>query len=136
MSTHILQSLHSLLFPEPISSHFEVSRTKEFKEHIEIRLEELAELIPEELKGVLGKVVLDGFYNPIELQSFPLKGKAVYLKIYRRRWKVSGQKQHYGNRYNLHQEGVKATDEFASFLKAAFGQTPGQHNAHRNSLMR
>ena len=136
MSTNSLQSLHSLLFPETISSHFEVTGTKEFKEHIEIRLEELSELIPKELNHTSGKVVLDGFCNSIELQSFPLKGKAVYLKLYRRRWKISGEKQHYSNLYNLHPEGVKATDEFADFLKASFGQTPSQYNTHRDSLMR
>jgi len=125
-----------ILFPEPISSHFEVAGTKEFKEHIEIRLEELAELIPEKLKHASARVVLDGFCNSIELQSFPLKGKAVYLKLYRRRWKISGEKQHYSNSYNLHREGVKATDEFANFLKASFGQTSSQYNTHRDSLMR
>jgi len=136
MSKNSVQLLHSLLFPEPISSHFEVVSTREFKEHIEIRLEELAELLPDKLKSVTERVVLDGFCNPIELQTFPLKGKAVYLKIYRRRWKVSGRAGHYSNQYDLHQQGVKATDEFACFLKTTFGQTPIEHNTHSSSLMR
>ena len=135
MNTITLQSLHGLLFPEPISSHFEVRSIKEFSEHIEIRLEELAELVPKELSESRGKIVLDGFCNPVELQSFPLKGKAVYLKIYRRRWKEKGTSRHYSNSYKLHPEGVKATTEFASFLKATFGQTPGEHNTYRDGLM-
>jgi len=135
MKTNIVQCLHGLLFPEPISSHFEVEEIKEFSEHIEIRLEELAELVPEELSESRGKIILDGFCNPVELQSFPLKGKAVYLKIYRRRWKEKDTSRHYSNCYTLHPQGVKATVDFASFLKAAFGQTPGEHNTYRNGLM-
>lgn len=135
MNIATLQSLHGLLFPEPISSHFEVENIKEFSEHIEIRLDELAELVPKELSKSGGKIILDGFCNPVELQSFPLKGKAVYLKIYRRRWKEKGASRHYSNSYTLHPRGVRATTDFASFLKAAFGQTPGEHNTYRDGLM-
>lgn len=94
MKTHELQSLHGLLFPEPISSHFEVKSIKEFTDNIEIRLEELAELVPNELIEVSGKIILDGFCNPVELQSFSLKWKAVNLKLYRRRWKEKGTSRH------------------------------------------
>jgi len=62
-------------------------------------------------------VVLDGFCNPLELQTFPLNDKPVYFKIYRRRWKVSDDNKHHSNRYDLHPSGVKATFEFANFLK-------------------
>jgi hypothetical protein len=135
MKTYELQSLHGLLFPEPISSHFEVKNIKEFTDNIEIRLEELAELVPHELIEVSGKIILDGFCNPVELQSFPLKGKAVNLKLYRRRWKEKGTSHHYSNSYTLHPQGVKATTDFASFLKEAIGQTTGEHNTYRNSFM-
>jgi hypothetical protein len=135
MNTYELQSLHGLLFPEPISSHFEVKNIKEFTDNIEIRLEELAELVPNELNEVSGKIILDGFCNPVELQSFPLKGKAVNLKLYRRRWKEKGTSHHYSNSYTLHPQGVKATTDFASFLKEAIGQTTGEHNTYRNSFM-
>lgn len=135
MKTNTVQRLHGLLFPEPISSHFEAEDIKEFSEHIEIRLEELAELVPKELSESRGKIILDGFCNPVELQSFPLKGKAVYLKIYRRRWKEKDTSCHYSNSYTLHPQGVKATADFASFLKAAFGQTPDEHNTYRDGLM-
>lgn len=135
MKTYELQSLHGLLFPEPISSHFEVKNIKEFTDNIEIRLEELAELVPNELIEASGKIILDGFCNPVELQGFPLKGKAVNLKLYRRRWKEKGTSLHYSNSYTLHPQGVKATTDFASFLKEAIGQTPGEHNTYRDSFM-
>ncbi len=93
-------------------------------------MEELAELVPPGLES-RSDISLDGFCNPLELQSFPLKGKSVYLKLYRRRWKQKGAKQHFSNSYDIHPEGVKATKDFASFLKEAFGHTPDQYN---NSL--
>jgi hypothetical protein len=38
-----------------------------------------------------------------------------------------GSNQHYSNRYDLHPEGVKATHEFASFLKGEIGCTPDEY---------
>ena len=39
------------------------------------------------------------------------------MKFYRRRWKLSCSDQHYSNRYDFHMKEMKATHEFASFLK-------------------
>jgi hypothetical protein len=127
-SASLIKSLLSVFFPEEITLHFEIKSVDDKKEYIEIRFEELPELVPDAMSENK-EVVLDGFCNPLELQSFPLKGKPVYLKLYRRRWKYKGEKTHYSNSYNFNPEGVKATKEFASFLKAAFGQTPDQYNA-------
>ena len=81
----VIQSLLSLLFSDEIASNFVIKKVKEYPEHIEIKLEELKELVPLDLSKA-DEVILDGFCNPLELQSFPMKGKAVYLKVYRRRW--------------------------------------------------
>lgn len=131
----VIQSLLSVLFSEKIASNFVVKKVQEYPEHIEIQFEELKELLPKTLSG-LGEIVLDGFCNPLELQSFPMKGKAVYLKLYRRRWKEKGGKKHYSNSYDLNKKGVKATSEFSSFLKETFGQTPSEHNNCRHVFMR
>jgi len=130
----VIQSLLSVLFGEEISNNFVVKEVQELTDYIEIRLEELEELYPKALSEV-EEIVLDGFCNPLELHSFPMKGKAVYLKLYRRRWKTKGTKKHYSNSYNLTEKGVKATIEFSSFLKDTFGQTPSEYINHRNLLM-
>ena len=130
----VIQTLLSLLFSQEISTNFRIKEVQDYSEHIEIHLEELAELVPEALFDC-EEIALDGFYNPKELQSFPIKGKAVYLKLYRRRWKVKGTTKHYSNSYNLNQEGVKATKEFSSFLKDTFRQTSSEYNRNRNSFM-
>ena len=134
-TTTALQSLFNVLFPPEISMHFEIKKVKEYSDRIEIRMEELSELVPERLY-LKEEIILDGFCNPIELQSFPLKGKSVYLRLYRRRWKEKGRKEHYSNSYDIHPDGVKATKDFATFLKESFGQSPDQYNSDRKSFMR
>ena len=123
----LLSNVLSVLIPESLS-FFKLVSVKESSAYIEFCLEDLAEVIPVALKHS-ACVVLDGFTHPIELQSFPLKGKPVYFKIYRRRWKESGSNQHYSHSYDLHPPGVKATHEFASFLKEEVRQTLGEYNA-------
>ena len=130
----VIMSLIKVLFPEEIALHFEIKEVNDHKDRVSIKLEELPSLLPKELSSTYD-VVLDGFCNPIELQSFPLKGKPVYLNVYRRRWKRKGETQHYSNTYNLHPEGVKATAELAAFLKDTFGYTPDEYNDHLRSIV-
>ncbi len=83
----------------------------EKKESITITLDEMANLIPQGLKGK--DAVLDGFLNPIGLQTFPLKDKTVYFSVKRRRWKERGKTdKSYHNIYDLHRQGMKTTNEF------------------------
>jgi hypothetical protein len=91
-----------------------------------MRLNEYAEFLPAELYAE-PSVVLDGFTHPLELLHFSIKGKPLYLKLYRRRWKASCTNKHYSNSYDLHPEGVKATHEFASFLKGEVRCTADQY---------
>lgn len=84
-----------------------------------------ADHIPAELKkevnGDLSNIVLDGYTNYIELQTFPAMGKEVFLYLKRRRWKVKqGQRQEqksYTNSYSYNEKGMKATKAFGDFLK-------------------
>jgi len=75
----ITDQLLKLLVPEEILEFFEVSDVVESKQAIELEFRERKELIPESLIGE--DVVLDGFCNPVELQSFPLKGKPTFIKL-------------------------------------------------------
>ena len=128
-----MDALLKVLFPTEISSHFEVKEVKDLADRVEIRLEEYPELVPSQMTQK-EPIVLDGFCNPIELQTFMIKGKATFLKMYRRRWKYQGQTTHYSNTYQLNPQGVKATNEFASFLKDNTGLTPDQYLAFIRSV--
>jgi len=121
-----MEKLLKSMLPSNIYLHFEMASLTEHSHGYEMRLEELAELIPVELLGE-ERVVLDGFCNPLELLHFSIQGKPLYLKIYRRRWKASGSNTHYSNWYDFHPDGVKATHEFASFLKGEAGCTADEY---------
>jgi hypothetical protein len=108
--------LFSLLIPEEILVSFEIENIKESEEVIEIELVE-KELIPTQLIGK--QAVLNGYMNPIELQSYPIQGRKCYLKLKRRRWKQRGttDSTNCHNEYDFAAEGTKATKMFGAFLK-------------------
>jgi hypothetical protein len=121
-----LEVLIKSMLPEEIYFHFEMVSLTEASHGYEMRLEEYAEFLPSVMYDK-PSVVLDGFCHPLELIHFSIKGKPLYLKLYRRRWKESCSNQHYSNHYDLHPEGVKTTHEFASFLKGEVGCTADQY---------
>lgn len=121
MSKGVLEELVSLVAPGELSKSFSLTKIREEKEHITIEFEEESKLVPNEIAGK--DVVLNGFMNPLELQTFPLKDKAVYLLAKRRRWKIRGeQNKSYHNSYDLTESGVKASPAFGAFLKAIDGR--------------
>jgi hypothetical protein len=121
-----MDSLLKSMLPQEIYLHFELKSLTERSHGFEMLLEEYAELVPVELAST-ASIVLDGFCNPLELLHFAVKGKPLYLRLYRRRRKESGSAKHYSNPYNLHPAGVKTTHEFASFLKGEAGCTADEY---------
>jgi len=119
--------LLSILLPASLQD-FSLVSVSDSPSCIVLRLDESVNNIPTALKN-MPNVVLDGFCNSLELQTLPLNDKPVYFKIYRRRWKVPGTNKHHSNCHNLHPLGVKATFEFATFLKEELGQTLYEYNS-------
>ena len=66
-----------------------------------------------------------GFFPEIEVQDFPIRGKAVYLRVKRRRWEDPETGQTYSRDWNLVASGTRITAEFGVFLKALLGQSCG-----------
>lgn len=132
-SQELLKGLMKMVLPDGIIEHFDIESIKEKNESWELTLHEKEDHIPVSLKGK--DVVKAGFCNPVELHGFPIKGKAFYIKIYRRRWKEAGGTKCYDNQYDLHEEGMKATREFGAFLKESFGLTATKFSKLRRGLM-
>lgn len=127
MDVKLYSDLVELIAPAEISKYFDLSSITEKKSLITLTFEERADLVPKELKGK--DVVLDGFVNPIELQTFPLKDKQVFLSIKRRRWKERGKTaESYSNTYDLYRKGMEATRQFGNFLKEDIGLRPFEYN--------
>lgn len=110
------ERLYKLLIPADILVSFEIENIKESEEIVEIELIEKA-VIPLQLNDK--QAVLNGYMNPIELQSYPIQGRKCYLKLKRRRWKVQGttDSTNCHNEYDFAAEGTKATKMFGAFLK-------------------
>lgn len=127
MTNQLIQHVVKLIAPGDISKYFQLERIEENNNTITFFFDEKPELIPQQLKGK--EVVQNGFNNPLELQTFPLKDRQVYLSLRRRKWKEKGsQKESYSNTYNLHRPGMKTTREFGDFLKEGLGWSSSEYN--------
>ncbi|MDR0796154.1 MAG: hypothetical protein LBE79_08925 [Tannerella sp.] len=112
---NITEKIAQVLIPKEILSDFVVVDVQELKEEWLLTLEEKAERIPSCLQGK--DVVLDGFYDRIDLISGVLMEQVIYLRIKRRRWKERGSNKHRHNNYDHQFKGMKTTKRFATFLK-------------------
>ena len=69
-----------------------------------------------------------GFYPSKKIQDFPIRGKAVYLVIKRRRWRNKKNKNEViFNDYSLFALGSKLTQELSDFLKGT-GRDPRRYD--------
>lgn len=68
-----------------------------------------------------------GFYPSKTIQDFPIRGKALYLVIKRRRWRHKVTKKEVRGDYGFIAKGVKLTAELSDFLKGT-GRDPGGYH--------
>jgi hypothetical protein len=69
-----------------------------------------------------------GFFPSKKIQDFPIRGKAVYLVIKRRRWRNKKNKNEViFNDYSLFARGSKLTQELSDFLKGT-GRDPRRYD--------
>jgi hypothetical protein len=128
------KELLSLILPVGLLEHFKITEVidlcdlKSKKSFLEICLEENNEiLLPVNSSDYESK----GF-TEVSLQDFPIRGKAVYLRIRRRRWRLK--KDHkivIRNDFSFVAEGAGFTQELSDFLKDASGYERRYNNQHR-----
>ena len=112
-----MKELLDLILPGDILAFFEVVKVTTTSDQIDIYLDE-KNISPAEYsgQGVLSK----GFTVPTSIQDFPLRGRAVYLHVRRRKWQLpSGDVV--SNKFSLAADGTRYSREFASFLKGILG---------------
>jgi len=68
-----------------------------------------------------------GFLSCKRVQDFPLRGKAVYLNIWCRRWRHKETKEEIRSDYSFIADGAKLTLELADFLKGT-GRDPRRYH--------
>jgi hypothetical protein len=123
--------LSALFLPEDLLEHFDATRVVELcdfstKQMIfEIHLEEKNELPPGYNRSDYES---KGFYSSKRVQDFPIRGKAMYLVIKRRRWRLKQDKTtEIKSDYSFISEGSKLTKEISDFLKGT-GRDPSRYD--------
>lgn len=109
------QSAWELILPEGILEYFEVTAAEKSKDQYVISLTE-KNLGPGEFAGY--KLSSKGFLEEITIKDFPIRGRACYLKIKRRRWLNQDLSKVVARDWELIAKGTRMTKEFAAFLKA------------------
>jgi transposase len=117
--------------PAGLLEYFTITKVEEIEEAstksmvIQIEIEEINQ-IPNGYDS--SKYESKGFYPVKLIQDFPIRGKAVYLAIKRRRWRHKENKNEViENDYTIVAEGSKLTQELSDFLKGT-GRDPGRYH--------
>jgi hypothetical protein len=125
------KELISIILPKELLEYFTITKVEELDEvsskgkMIQIELEE-KNVIPAGYDS--DQYESKGFYPVKIIQDFPIRGKAVYLAIKRRRWRHKIDKSEIiHNDYSIIAEGSKLTQELSDFLKG-IGRDPGRYD--------
>ena len=109
------------ILPKELLISFQITKVEERidgktgNKSIVIEMEEINQVPLEYDKN---KYESKGFYPTTLIQDFPIRGKAVYLAIKRRRWRnKQDQSDIISNDYSFIAEGSKITKELSDFLK-------------------
>ena len=103
------------VFPAVITENFEFTDYKESEDRLDYWLDELGYMSRDDYKK--GTVREYGFTEEREIQDFPIRGKAVYLHVRRRKWRDTEDGTIFTYNYELSEEGSRLTPEFVAFLK-------------------
>lgn len=124
-------SILSSFLPEGLLDHFDIIDFKELgdlqtkKDCFFVYLDEKNNL-PEDYNS--NEFESKGFYDRTLIQDFPIRGKAVYLGIRRRRWRSKSDKSiEVKSDYSFIAEGSKLTVELSDFLKGT-GRDPRRYD--------
>lgn len=117
------QALIKLLLPWEIFEYFDIVQVDSIENEVHIHLDEKA-IKPEGYELV--KLISKGFHPPAIVQDFPLRDKAVFLHVRRRRWFSESTEKIVERDWESVAKGTRLTKGFATFLKGIFGQLPNQ----------
>jgi len=117
------KELVKLLLPEEIFDYFEITNMVVEGRSVSVFLDE-RDIKPVAFSGQ--KLTSKGFHSESVIQDFPIRNKAVFLHVRRRRWLVEATNEVVSRDWNSVAEGTRYTRSFADFLKGLFGQLPHQ----------
>ena len=109
------------ILPEEIFTYFEIIQVEVQEQAINVYLDELNRP-PQAYRN--SKLISKGFYPSVTVQDFPIRERAVYLHVRKRKWQVEPTGEVVSNTWDTTAKGTRYTKGFAAFLKEVFGQSP------------
>lgn len=119
MKSPSIAEVLSLFLPDGILEYFDIVSEITQDTCFILCLEE-KNIVPDEISTL--NLHSHGFHPEVEVQDFPIRGKAVYLRIKRRRWKDIDTGKVYSRDWRIVAHGTRITAEFGSFLKELLRQ--------------
>ena len=74
------------------------------------------------------------FMKPALVQDFPIRGRGVFLRIKKRRWRHKKNKETITRDFSFTADGSKFTSELSDFLKGASGYAARYHDEYSQLL--
>ena len=115
------RALVEALLPKDLFQYFEITNVFVTEKKIQVDLDEL-NTPPASHKDV--KLTSKGFHPPVIVQDFPIRERAVFLHVRKRKWKVEETGKIIANNWETTAKGTRFTKGFASFLKDVLGHIP------------
>ena len=119
MKSPSIAEVLSLFLPDGILEYFDIVSEITQETCFILCLEE-KNIVPDEISTL--NLHSHGFHPEVEVQDFSIRGKAVYLRIKRRRWKDIDTGKVYSRDWRIVAHGTRITAEFGSFLKELLRQ--------------
>lgn len=107
--------------PEEIFTYFEIVKVEVQQQALNVHLDELNQ--PSSAYKDLN-LLSKGFYPAVVIQDFPVRERAVFLHVRRRKWQVESTSEIVSNTWETVTKGTRYTKDFASFLKEVLGHLP------------
>ena len=111
-------SLVKLLLPQEIFDYFSITKLETSEREIHVFLEEF-NIHPSCYQNE--KLHSKGFHSESIIQDFPLRDKAMFLHVKRRKWLVQSSGEIVSRNWQTVAEGTRLTKDFATFLKGVLG---------------
>jgi hypothetical protein len=117
-----LETLLKYLLPQEVFQYFDLVEIKEEGDSVILLQLDEKSLKPSAHSDK--ELASNGFDEPIRIQDFPLRDKAVYFMVRRRKWKDKKTGKIYTTKWDLAANGTNYSKEFAAFLKELLGSLP------------
>lgn len=108
------KELLSLLLPSGLVELFELDKVSDHSDGYHLYLSQ-KNIAPVGLEG--HKLESKGFFEPVTIRDFPLRGRACFLHLKRRKWLDHDTGKIVFHEWDEVAKGTRMTKEFAIFLK-------------------